>query len=313
MRAGRRSRPRGWSSGCGSRSRRSAASPSPSAPPARRDASAPPSSPAIRRSSACSSVRSSRSRSNVSSTEIEMRSLVVSSRRGSIPSARSRSIRPTAPGSSDRRSGSESAARPPIVVTPAAASLASARGPDARKRPHRERRQEGGLGPGGDNRDAAGLAPVRRDLRDDLRGRDAERARQARRRAHRDLHGFGDRAGPNEVGGDAREVEVALVETRPLDGRHYLAHGRPHLLRVLPVQRVARPDEDRLRAAAQSLRTAHRRVDPEAPRHVVRGRDDTAAVRVAADDERLASAAPAARAPRPRRRTRPGRDARGSA
>ena len=40
-------------------------------------------------------------------------------------------------------------------------------------------------------------------------------------------------------------------------------------------------------AAPQRLRAAHRRVDAVAPRLVVRGRDDTAAVRVATDDQRL--------------------------
>ena len=42
-----------------------------------------------------------------------------------------------------------------------------------------------------------------------------------------------------------------------------------------------------MRTAPERLRGAHRGVDPEPPRLVVRGRDDAAAVRVAADDERL--------------------------
>ena len=89
------------------------------------------------------------------------------------------------------------------------------------------------------------------------------------------------------VGSEPGEVEVALVETGALDPRDDLAHGRPHGLRVLPVERVARPDEDRSRAASERLRAAHRGVDAEAARDVVRGRDDAPAVRVAADDERL--------------------------
>ena len=40
-------------------------------------------------------------------------------------------------------------------------------------------------------------------------------------------------------------------------------------------------------AAAKRLGGAHRGVDPERPRRVVRGRHDTAPVRVPADDERL--------------------------
>ena len=42
-----------------------------------------------------------------------------------------------------------------------------------------------------------------------------------------------------------------------------------------------------MRAAAQRLGAAHRGVDAEAARDVVRGRDDAAPARVAADDERL--------------------------
>ena len=73
-----------------------------------------PSRSAIRRSSACSSPRSCRSRSKVSSTEIEIRSADPSSPRGSIPFARSRSIRPAWPGSTARssRSGSAASCRP---------------------------------------------------------------------------------------------------------------------------------------------------------------------------------------------------------
>ncbi len=83
----------------------------------------------MRRSSAWSAARSVRSRSNVSSVEIEMRSASSSRSRGSRPRARSRSSRPTWPGSTARSSASERSARPPIVATPAAASRSSARGP----------------------------------------------------------------------------------------------------------------------------------------------------------------------------------------
>ena len=78
---------------------------------------------------------------------------------------------------------------------------------------------------------------------------------------------------------------VALVDPRLLDRRDDLADGRPDLPRVVAVQRVARPDEHRVRAAAERLRGRHRRVDPERARHVVRRRDDAAAVWVAADDQ----------------------------
>ena len=50
---------------------------------------------------------------------------------------------------------------------------------------------------------------------------------------------------------------------------------------------MARPDEDGVRAAAERLGGAHRGVDAERARDVVRGRNDAAPARVAADDQRL--------------------------
>ena len=54
---------------------------------------------------------------------------------------------------------------------------------DAGEDPDRERREECRLAAGADDGQAAGLAAVGGDLRDDLRRRDAERARQTRSRA----------------------------------------------------------------------------------------------------------------------------------
>ena len=48
---------------------------------------------------------------------------------------------------------------------------------------------------------------------------------------------------------------------------------------------MAGPDEHRVGAPAARFGRRHRRVDAEAPREVVRGRDDAAAVWIAADDE----------------------------
>ena len=104
---------------------------------------------------------------------------------------------------------------------------------------------------------------------------------------HRGLHRLGNRPCLSEAPGDLAEVEVALVHPGPLDGRHHFAHGAPHRLRVLLVDAVPRPDEDRLRAPAQGLRTGHRGLDPEPPRLVVRRRDDSASVRISADDKRV--------------------------
>ena len=158
---------------------------------------------------------------------------------------------------------------------------------DARKETDGERSEEARLGSRRDDGDATGLAAIGRDLADHLRRADAERARQARLRAHRGLNRRRDCTCAREVGCDRAEIEVALVDSRALHARHDLADRVPHDARVLAIERVSRPQEDGGRAAPQRLGCAHRRVDAELPRGVVRGRDDAAAVRVSSDDERL--------------------------
>ena len=81
------------------------------------------------------------------------------------------------------------------------------------------------------------------------------------------------------------EVEVALVDSRPLDARDDLGHGVPDDARVLAVERVPRAEENRRRAPPERLCRAHRRVDAELARRVVGRRHDPTPVRVAADDE----------------------------
>ena len=71
---------------------------------------------------------------------------------------------------------------------------------DAGQPPDGERREERPLLPRRDDDEAARLARVARDLRDDLARRDAERAREARRRPHRGPHRLGDAARGEEVG-----------------------------------------------------------------------------------------------------------------
>src|SRR5919108_4371637 len=150
-----------------------------------------------------------------------------------------------------------------------------------------ERREERGRPTRKDDDEPAGLSAVAGDLGHDLRGRDAERAGQARRAAHGGLDSLGNGARLVEVAGDLAEVEVALVQARALDCRNDLADGVPDLLRVHRVRLVTRADEDGVRAAAERLGAAHGGVDPEATGGVVRSGDDAAAVRVAADDEWL--------------------------
>ena len=72
-----------------------------------------------------------------------------------------------------------------------------------------------------------------------------------------------------------------------LDARDDLADRLPDGPRVLAVDRVPGPEEDGGRAAPERFRRAHRGVDAELPSGVVRRRHDPAAVRIAADDERL--------------------------
>ena len=216
-----------------------------------------------------------------------MRSVTVSSGRGSMPRARSRKRRPTLPGRSRLRSASVRAA--------SCADRLHARGsqPSLRARadpgqaPDVERREERRLASWRDDRQPAGLAAVARDLRDHLRGRDADRGAQARRAPDGGLNRLGDGARLAERVRDLAQVEVALVEPRALDRRHHLAHGAPDRGRVLAVDAVARPDENGVRAPAQRLGARHRGPDPELARLVVGGRDDPAPARIAADDQRL--------------------------
>ncbi len=97
----------------------------------------------------------------------------------------------------------------------------------------------------------------------------------------------GARAG--ERRDDGTEVEVTLVDADLLHPGYDLADGAPHRLRVLPVEGMARADEDDLGAPPQRLGRAHSRVDAEAPGDVVGGGDDAPALRVPADDEWLRS------------------------
>ena len=150
-----------------------------------------------------------------------------------------------------------------------------------------ERREERRLASGRDDGEPAGLAAVARDLRDDLRGRDAERAlRLVAPRTEVCTASATARASPNVAArprrgrGSPRRGPCARPSARP--------RARPPRPRASTRGRaVARPDENRLRAPAQRLGAAHRRADPEPARVVVGRRDDAAAVRIAADDQRL--------------------------
>ena len=240
----------------------------------------------MRRSSSCSRSTSATSRSKVSSLEIEIRSLETSSVRGSIPRARSRTI------CADLAREQRSELRVPERGDGADRldSCSRRRAPrsraDPREHADRERRQELRLVPGPHDGEPTGLAAVRGDLGHDLRACDAERTGEPRPRPDDGAHRLGQGSGIVEGGGELAQIEIALVDPGLLDRGHDLAHDRPDLARVLPVERAARPHEHCVGAPPERFGARHRRHDPEPPRHVVRRRNDAAAARVAADDER---------------------------
>ena len=243
----------------------------------------------MRRSSSWSSSGSAMSRANVSSWEIEIRSVDSSSGRGSMPRARSRNSRPTLPRRTCCRSPSVIAAMSPIVSIPSRDEALLRARADAWEDPDREGREERRLAAGPNDRQSSRLAPVGGDLRDHLRGRHPERAREPGACPHDGPHRLGERARIVERRRDLAQIEVALVDPCLLDGRHDLAHPRPDLARVVAVERMARADEHRVRAAAERLCGRHRGVDPEATGEVVAGRDDSPALGVAPDDQRYPS------------------------
>src|SRR5581483_4871097 len=157
---------------------------------------------------------------------------------------------------------------------------------DAREAPHCERREERSLPPWRYDDEPARLTRIARDFGDDLARRNTERAREARPRAHCGLHRLGHHSRRQEVACHLSDIEVALVDSRLLDGGNDAAHRVPHAAGMLTIERVPRPHEDGLRTAAERLGAAHRGVDPEPARDVVRGRDDAAPTRIAAYDER---------------------------
>ena len=119
-----------------------------------------------------------------------------------------------------------SSARSPISAHPAAPRRSRGLRADPGQQAQRQGREERGIAAGRDDHDAAGLAPIGRDLRDRLRAARAERARQARRLAHGGLQRAEQRA-RRLVRDDRREVEVALVDPHLLDARADLPDELP--------------------------------------------------------------------------------------
>ena len=207
-----------------------------------------------------------------------MRSVTVSSGRGSMPRARSRRRRPTLPGRSRLRSASPRAASAPIVSRPAARSRASERGPTPGRRRTSNGARNDASRPGGTTVSPPGL---RRSLAIFATTFDVATPIAALR-----LVAPGPTSGP-----PPRRPEPPRTCPRPRPGRGTPRRApcarrsapprarHPDRGRVLAVHAVARADEHGVRAAAQRLGAGHRGADPELARLVVGRRDDPAPAR----------------------------------
>ena len=142
----------------------------------------------------------------------------------------------------------------PIVLIPTATSRSSARGPTPGRRRIGNGARNAASCPGRTTVSPPGLRRSDATFATTFERRDAERAREPRPRAHDRAHRLRERARVVEDRRDLAEVEVPLVDPRLLDRRDDLADRRPDLARVVLVERVPRPDEDGLRAAATAPR-----------------------------------------------------------
>ncbi len=225
------------------------------------------------------------SRSNVSSVLIEMRSVTVSSPRGSMPRARSRRSVPDLAGQQPPQVGVAERGERSDRLEAGRAQARLGAGPDARQLADVERGQE--------------RRPPSRPGRPSARRACAGRSRSWRRPCSTRLRST--RSGSSRLG----QTSVPLPRRRaprrswppPRPGRgtprrfpSVRRSAPPHArrvqtsLRVLLVDAVPRAHEHGVRAAPQGLGARHRRMDPELPGLVVGGRDDSASVGVAAHD-----------------------------
>ena len=235
-------------------------------------------------------------------------------RAGRFPALGHAAACPTEPGE-ERARARRLRARPARRSSsmPARRSRSSARGPTPGSSRTASGARKPSLVPGRYDRDPAGFRRSDAILQTTFEVATPERAGEARRRPHRDLDRRGDGPRPREVPRDRGEVEVALVDAGALDARNDLRDRVPHDARVLAVERVPRAEEDRARDSVGAPRRSSSRSGSRtcAPRSSPSTRPLGCAGR---RRRRAASrAAPGSRAPRPRRRTRRGRGARGSA
>ena len=160
--------------------------------------------------------------------------------------------------------------------------------PDPRHLAHVERRQERRLAPGNHRQNAVRLRLIGRDLRDQPRDRNPDRAVQLRGGLHPLVQQVrrAQRRPVQPLG--AAHIEIRLVDRRHLDERRERSQHFVHLVRALAVPLGMAIDEDRLRAQLVRGAQRHRRMHAELPRRIGRRRDHPALVRPSADHDRLA-------------------------
>ena len=195
--------------------------------------------------------------------------------RGSRLCARAWRWRPPARPSIRTSAASPSCATCPTVVMECPRSLRAVTGPDAPQPFDRKRMEELQLAVGRHQQQAVGLRDTAGHLREELRPRDTHRDRHADlledipSQSDRDLHGRA-RDPPQST-----DVEERLVDRQPFDERRRVVEHLEQRLARLGVGIHPRAHDDRLRAQPESLRSAHRRGDPERLRLVAGRQHDT--------------------------------------
>ena len=161
-------------------------------------------------------------------------------------------------------------------------------GPTPVQAPDRERVEERLHPLGRHDPEAVGLARVGGDLRDETVRADSDGDGKTALLADAASDLLRERAGRRERPEMVGHVEVRLVQR---DGLHLgcdLSVGREDPVRLPPVARKVRPEEDGAGAEPFCLRRRHRRVDSETTRLVVGGGNNSSPFRVAANDHRPA-------------------------
>jgi hypothetical protein len=137
----------------------------------------------------------------------------------------------------------------------------------------------------GNHEQAVGLALAARELRDELRRGNADRAGEARARVHLVADAPGDFGGRAKQSHGAGDVEKRLVDREWFDEGRELAEDRHDGIGGLAVLVHVPRDDGGARRELERPRHWHRGVHTERPSLVARRRHDAAAARAANDDE----------------------------